>query len=171
MDNKVQHTIGNAYCLTCRNEISLCILTNKMSYFYVFEVCKACCHVLKIPFKDQGPTTFLFSQEHAYCFVTIWTENPTLCFLSGAISPPNTINYSRTWAKKQKTFHLWHNCVDFPLVDTINPKFISCLILCTWVYSKKTWFCRSPMTVLSDLLNFDQIQLLWLEKISSRKWH
>ena len=27
--------------------------------------------------------------------------------------------------KRQKTFPLWHNCVDFPLVDTFNQKFFS----------------------------------------------
>ena len=31
--------------------------------------------------------------------------------------------------KRQKSFHLWHICADFPLVDTVNQKFISILIL------------------------------------------
>ena len=46
------------------------------------------------------------------------------------VSPPITINHTGSWAKKkQKPFHLWHNRVDYPLVDTNNQKFISSLNL------------------------------------------
>ena len=33
---------------------------------------------------------------------------------------------------RKKSFHLWHKCIDFPLVDTVNEKFIWILILYTF---------------------------------------
>ena len=45
------------------------------------------------------------------------------------------------YRKLQKSFHLWHNRVGSPLVDTVNQKFISIPLSNTWVYSKATsWF-------------------------------
>ena len=53
-DNKVQKTIGDVYCPTCRNEKCVYISTNKTTSFYDCKKCKACCNVLNIPFKDQN---------------------------------------------------------------------------------------------------------------------
>ena len=53
-------TIGDVYCRTCRNEKCVYISTNKTTSFYDCKKCKACCHVLNIPFKDQKPTITLF---------------------------------------------------------------------------------------------------------------
>ena len=58
VDNKVRETIGDVYCPTCRNE--KCGTTNQTTSFYDCKKCKACCHVLNIPFKDQKPTIMLF---------------------------------------------------------------------------------------------------------------
>ena len=58
--NKIQKTIGDVYCLTCRNEKCVYISTNKTTSFYDCKKCRACCHVLNIPFKDQKSTIMLF---------------------------------------------------------------------------------------------------------------
>ena len=47
-------------CPTCRNEKCVFLSTNKTTSCYDFKKCKACCHVLNIPFKDQKPTIMLF---------------------------------------------------------------------------------------------------------------
>ena len=68
VDNKVQETIGDVYCPTCRNEKCVYISTNKTTSFYDFKKCTACYHVLKIPFKDQKPKIMLFSGDGTCCF-------------------------------------------------------------------------------------------------------
>ena len=44
------------------------ISTNKTTTFYDCRRCKACCHVLNIPFKDQKPTIMLFGGDGTHCF-------------------------------------------------------------------------------------------------------
>ena len=64
----VQDVIGDVYCPTCRNEKCVYISTNKTTSFYDCKKCKACCHVLNIPFKDQKPTIMLFGGDGTHCF-------------------------------------------------------------------------------------------------------
>ena len=66
-DNKVEETIGDVYCPTCRTEKCVYISTNKKNSFYDCKKCKACCHVLNIPFKDQKPTFMLFGGDGTHC--------------------------------------------------------------------------------------------------------
>ena len=68
VDNKVQETIGDMYCPTCRSEKSVYISTNKTISFYACEKCKSCCYLLNIPFKDQKPTIMLFGGDGAHIF-------------------------------------------------------------------------------------------------------
>ena len=68
MDNKVQETIGDVYCPTCRNEKSVYLSTNKTTSFYDCKKCKACCNALNITFMDQKPTTMLFGGDGTHCF-------------------------------------------------------------------------------------------------------
>ena len=68
VDKKVRETIGDVYCPTCKNEKSAYISTNEMTNFYDFKKCKACCHVLNIPFRDQKPTIMLFGGVGTHCF-------------------------------------------------------------------------------------------------------
>ena len=68
VDDKVREIIGDVYCPTCRNEKCVYISTNKTTSFYDCKKCKACCHVLKIPFKDQKPTIMLFGGDGTHCF-------------------------------------------------------------------------------------------------------
>ena len=64
----VQEVIGDVYCPTCRNEKCVYISTNKTTSFYDCKKCKACCHVLNIPFKEQKPTIMLFGGDGTHCF-------------------------------------------------------------------------------------------------------
>ena len=68
VDNKVRETIGDVYFPTCRNEKCVYISTNKTTNFYDCKKCKACCNVLKIPFKDQKPTILVFGGNGIHCF-------------------------------------------------------------------------------------------------------
>ena len=68
LDNKVQETIGDVYCPLCRNEKCVHISTNKTTSYYDCKKCKACCHVLNFPFKDQKPTIMLFGGDGTHCF-------------------------------------------------------------------------------------------------------
>ena len=66
--HKVQETIGDVYCSTCRNEKCVYFSTNETSSFYDCEKCKARCHVLNIVFKDQEPTIIMFGGDGTPCF-------------------------------------------------------------------------------------------------------
>ena len=68
VDYKVRETIGDVYCPTCRNEKCVYISTNKTTSFYDCKKCKASCHVLNIPFRDQKPTIILFRGDGTHCF-------------------------------------------------------------------------------------------------------
>ena len=62
--------IGDVYCPTCRNERCVYISTNKTTNFCDCQKCKACCHVLKNPFKDKKLTIMLFGGNGTHCFAT-----------------------------------------------------------------------------------------------------
>ena len=68
VDNKFQEAIGDVYCPTCRNEKCVYSSTNEAASIYDCKNCKACCHVLYIPFKDQKPTIVLFGGDGTPCF-------------------------------------------------------------------------------------------------------
>ena len=61
-------TIGDVYCPICRNEKFVYVSTNKTTSLYDCKKCKACCHVLNIPFKDQKLTIMLFDGDGTHCF-------------------------------------------------------------------------------------------------------
>ena len=61
-------TIGDVYCPTCRNEKCVYNSTNKTTSFYNCKKCKAFCHVLNIPFKDQKSTIMLLVGNGTHCF-------------------------------------------------------------------------------------------------------
>ena len=66
--NKVQETIGDVHCPTCRNEKCVYFSTNKTNSFYDCKKCKGCCHVVNIPCKDQKPTIIFFGGDGTFCF-------------------------------------------------------------------------------------------------------
>ena len=61
-------TTGDVYCPTCSNEKCVYISTFKTTSFNECKKCKACCHVLNNPFKDQKPTIMLFGGDGTHCF-------------------------------------------------------------------------------------------------------
>ena len=67
-NNKVQKTIGDVYCPTCRNEKCVYISANETTSFYDCKKCKACCHFLNFAFKDQKPTIMLFGGDGTHFF-------------------------------------------------------------------------------------------------------
>ena len=70
VDNKKRKTIGDVYCATCRSKKCVSLSTNETTNFYDCKRCKACCHVLNIPFKDQKPTIMLFGGDGTHCFAS-----------------------------------------------------------------------------------------------------
>ena len=68
VDNKIHETFGDVYCPRFRTEKCAYISTNKTTSFYDCKQCKACCHVLNIPFKDKKPTIMLFGGDGTHCF-------------------------------------------------------------------------------------------------------
>ena len=68
VDKKVRETFGDVYCPTCRIEKFVYISTNKTTSSYDCKKCKACCHVLNFPFKDQKPTIMFFGGDGTHCF-------------------------------------------------------------------------------------------------------
>ena len=61
-------TIGDVHCPTCGKEKCVYVSTNKTTSFYDCKKCKACCHFLNIPFKDQKPPIMLFGCDDTHCF-------------------------------------------------------------------------------------------------------
>ena len=68
VNNKVRETIGDVYCPTCRNEKCVYISTNETTSFYDCKKCRACCHALNIPFREQKLTIMLFGGDGTHCF-------------------------------------------------------------------------------------------------------
>ena len=68
VDNKVQETIWDVYCPTCRNEKCLHNSNNRTTGFYDCKKCKSCCHALNIPFRDQKPLFILFGGDGTHYF-------------------------------------------------------------------------------------------------------
>ena len=67
VENIVRETIGDVFCPLFRNEQCVHISTKKTTNSYDFKNCKACCHVLKVPFKDHKPRFMLFGGVGTHC--------------------------------------------------------------------------------------------------------
>ena len=127
VDNKVQDAIADVFCPTCKDEKCVYISTNKTTSFYEFKKCKACCHVLNIPFWDQKPTIVLFGGNCTYCFARQtsldYEEEKPFHFWKN-FSANHKQEQPNLNQKIQKLFHLGHNRVDTPLADAVNQKFL-----------------------------------------------
>ena len=135
VDNKVQETIGDVYCPTCRNEKCVLISPNKTTSFYDCKKCKDCCHFLNSPFMDQKPTIMLFGGDGSHCFAKRTSrdckkEKPAPVLKKFLRQPqPGT---SEPEPKKPEVIPFMANRVDTPLVDTANQNFIYILNLYTF---------------------------------------
>ena len=168
MDNKVQQTIGDVYCPTCRYEKCVYISTNKTTTFYDCKKCKACCQALNIRFKDQKPTNLQIS-----CFaITVYivlqrrrvatTKKQNLLHIWRNFSA-NQIQAHPNLNQKGRIYSNYGIIVSKPhwLIQLTKTSFILSFYTLS-VYIKAAWFSQSPTTVLSGLSTLDQIQLLWL---------
>ena len=76
-----------------------------MTSFYDCKKCKACCHVLNIPFKDQKPTIMLFGGDGTHCFAKKddWRlrERKTISIFE-EISPPITSTRTKKGERESK---------------------------------------------------------------------
>ena len=146
-------------------KICVYILTKKTTSFYDWKKCKACCHVLSIPLKDQKPTIMLFGGDGTHCF-----ERKT----SRDFDKKNLLQFWRYFSanqiqahpnlnrKRQQLFHLWYNRVQpHWLIQLTKTSFTSSFYTLS-VYIKAAWFSQSPTTVLSGLSTLYQIQWLWM---------
>ena len=84
-------TIGDVYCPTCRNEKCVYLSTKETNNF---NDCKACCHVLNIPFKEQKPTFMLFGGDGTHCLHKSRLRKAISIFVE--ISPLMTTKHTRT---------------------------------------------------------------------------
>ena len=125
-------TIGDVYCPTCKNEKCVYISTNKTTSFYDCKKCKACCHVLNIPFKDQKPTIMLFGGDGTHCSAKksnrdYEKEKPSPVlknFLTQ--SQPST---SEREPKGTNQVQLWNKRIRFLLADDLSNIFNFQIIL------------------------------------------
>ena len=107
----------------------------KRLVFKTVKSAKTCCRVLNIHFKDQKPTMMLFGGDGTHCFARKTSrdyekEKPSPILKKFVRQPqPST---SEPEPKRQKLFHLRHNRVETPLVDTVNQNLIYLLILYTF---------------------------------------
>ena len=132
LDNKVQETIGDVHCQTCRNEKCVYVSNNKTASFYDCKKCKACCHVLNTPFKDQKPTIMFMGGDGTHCFARKTSpdyeiEKPSPIWRN--FSANHNQAHPNLNEKRQKLFYFWHNRDYIPLVDTVSQNFIHILIL------------------------------------------
>ena len=109
-------TIGDVYCPRCRNEKCVYISTNKTTSFYDCKKCKACCHVLNIPFMDQKPTIMLFGGDGTHCFAKKISrdyekEKPSP-FLKNFPA-----NHSHPHQKMTNPVQIWNKRIRFLLAD------------------------------------------------------
>ena len=128
---------------------------------------------LEIPCKDQKLTFMLFGTDGSYCFVKNTSryyenEKPSL-FFSIIFSANRNQPHPNLCRKRQKSYSINGIIVSTPhwLIQlTKNSSPFSFFTF--FVYKNETWFSPSLTMVLSGLSTLDQIQWLWLRKISSK---
>ena len=103
VDKKVQETIEDVYCPTCRNEKCVQIWTNKTTSFYDCRKCEACCHFLNIPF--FGPETDNYVAWRWWYTLFCKKDESRLrkrktIHIFDAVFPPITTQHIQTWTKK-----------------------------------------------------------------------
>ena len=136
VDIKVQEAIGDVYCPTCRNGKCVNISTNKTTSFYDCKKCKACCHVLKFPLKDQKPKIVLIGGDGTQCFTRKTSrdyekENPSP-FSKKLLHQWDPSVPEHEPKKAEVIPFMVYDSVDTPLVDTVNQNFIFIFVLHTF---------------------------------------
>ena len=112
-------TIGDVFCPICRIEKCVYISTNKTTSFYDCKKCKACCHILNIPFKDQKPTIMLFGGDGTHCFARKTSsdyEKPSP-FLKKLLRQSQPSTSEPEPKKRLKRVQIWNKRIRFLLAD------------------------------------------------------
>ena len=147
---------------TWRNEKCVYFSTNKMNSFYDCKKCKACCHVLNFPFKDQKPTIMLFGGDGTYCLHESQLRKRKAISIFEEISTPITTKHNRIWTKKGWNESKYGINVSVSYWLMIWAKFLIfesfCSIsICSQPLKlnqpayKKSWFSQFPTTESSGL--------------------
>ena len=123
-------TLGDVYCPTCRNEKCVYVSTNKTTSFYDCKKCKACCHVLNIPFREQKPTIMLFGGDGTHCFAKKTSRNyekpsPFLVKFLRQSQPSR----SEREPKRTNQVQIWNKRNRFLLADDLSRIFSSQIFL------------------------------------------
>ena len=162
-------TVGDVYHTTCRCTKCVYNSTNKTTSFYGCKKCKACCHVLKIPFKDQKPTIMLFGGDGTHCFARKTSrdyEKPSPFSKKllhqwqpgtserepkkGKSSPKMEQTYPFPFGRWfEQHSHFSNNFVHFQSTINLHP-----------TYTKSSWSSQSPTTKSSGLSILDPTLLL-----------
>ena len=134
VDNKIRETIGDVYCLTCRNEKRVYNSTKETTGFYDCKKCKPFCNVLNNIFKDEKTPIMLFGGDGTHCFArkTGCDYEKASPFLKKILrqSQPST---SEPEPKRVKMSPKWNKPIRFLLADDLNNVFIFQIVLITFI--------------------------------------
>ena len=123
VDDKVREIVGDVYCPACRNEKCVYLSTNKTTSFYDCKKCKACCHVLNIPFKDQKPTIMLFGGDGTHCFARKLSrdyEKESHLHFWRKFSTNHNHAHPNLNQKRTNRVQIWNKRIRFPLADVLS---------------------------------------------------
>ena len=156
-----QSTMDYCRCVlsNIRNEKCVYIPTNKTTSFYDCKNCKTCCHVLKIPFKDQKPSTMPFGGDGTHCFARKTSrdyekEEPSP--FSKKFFHQSQSSTSELEPKKGRSYSIYRIIVSTPhwLIQLLRTSFTFSFYTISVYFKTK---CFSPTTGLSGLSTSDQI--------------
>ena len=164
-DTKINSTCYCRFVLSCqiwfKKKVFLCPY-RKENHENCYESlqCIACCHVLKIPLKDQNPTIMLFGCDGTYLLVektsrdyqktiSVYEEEPSSRQSHSVETEPVAKGKNRSF------FGIFVSILPWLIQLTENsfPLSLFTLLAC----SKATWFSQSSTTVLSGLAVLDRI--------------
>ena len=130
MLKRIRDVIGNVYCPTLPAK---CVFTFQPTKFLVSTTVKSTkpalmCLIFLLRTKRQQ-LCWLVEMAHIALQKNESRLRKRKTISSFEFYPPITIKHTEPVPVRQKSFHLRHNGVDSPLVDTVNRKIISILIL------------------------------------------
>ena len=143
MDNNVQTIFGYVYCPTCRNEKCVYISLHKTTRFYDCKKTQNLLPRLEYSFWEPKTDNYVVWRRWNALFCRkdeSWLRKRKTNSFFGDISPPITINHTRTWAKKSENHSTYVIIMSTShwLIQILRTSFpVSFYTLS--VYSKATW--------------------------------
>ena len=161
------------YCPTFPNEKCVHLSTKTISSFYRCKKCKACSHMMNthLRIKSRQLCRLVVMVDvalHEKRVVKTKTKKNPFSEKFFHQSQSTTRELDSKKAKKISKYGIIVSTPHWLIQLTKNSFSFSFHTLS--VYSKATWFSQSSTTVLSGLSTLDDIQLLWLWRISVEKW-